>query len=163
MYSWSILADTLSLLAVLAMLTCSSASSAEIYQWRDEQGHMHYSNNPNDAKTARPATLAPTTIIAPPPLPSPGHEVTPAESLSSTPPPSAADWAAEHCTERVRVLYTERPFIPCVPTDEVSVYLCKRQPPRKFRRHFGREYRYQDRESECGPEIYEGETLYIKK
>ena len=160
MNAWS---NIVGALFVVAVLACSSANVAEIFQWRDEHGRIHYSDNPHDAKNAQPTTLAPTTIIEPPPLPSSGQEVTPAESTPATPIPTAADWAAEHCSERVRVLYTERSFIPCVPTDEVSVYLCKSQPPRKFRRYFGREYHYRDRESECGPEIYEGETLYIKK
>ena len=152
------------LFACLSLLAYSSGCLAEIYQWRDEYGQLHYSDSPNDAEKAQPATLNSTTIIMPPPpLPPADQGVAPSDKAPRAPVASAANWAAEHCSERVRILYTERPFIPCVPTDEVPVYLCNKRPPGKFRKYFGREYRYQDRESECGPEVYEGELLYMKR
>ena len=148
----------------LSLLAYSSGGLAEIYQWRDKHGQLHYSDSPNDSGEAQPATLNPTTIIMPPPpLPSPEQEVAPSDNAPPAPVASAAHWAAEHCAERTRILYTEHSFIPCVPTDEVPVYLCNKRPPGKYRKYFGREYRYEDRESECGPEVYEGEFLYLKR
>lgn len=152
-----------SYLILLVLLYCAS-STAEIYTWTDEQGQVHYGDSDSKSTDAEKVELAPANSAVPVTIQAAPIEPAPASSAAPPAPViTASSWAAENCQTRVRILYTERPFIPCVPTDEVKVMICQRQAPRKFRRYFGRQYRYQDRESECGPEVYEGEILYLKK
>lgn len=142
-------------------------SSAEIYKWVDKDGQVHYSDNPDQAPDNAEAADIGTvnTVPAPPPPPSKPKAMTNEQASPGATKPvmNAAVWTEQNCTVRVRVLYTDGRFIPCVPTDEVAVYICNAEVPRKFSRHLGRRYFYEDRESECGPEVYEGEILYLKK
>jgi hypothetical protein len=150
-----------SFLSVFLLSTCAMA---DIYQWVDQDGQVHFSdsaNKPDHAKKAAIGTV--NTADAPPPVTADEAASNTAAKVPSSPVMTASSWSADHCSIRVRILYTERPFIPCVPTDEVRVYLCDSEVPRRFSNYFGRRYRYQDRESECGPEVYEGEILYLKK
>lgn len=162
--------------AFLLVFVLSTGAMAEIYQWVDQDGQVHFSDSANKPEHAKKASIgAVNSADAPPPLTTDkAADETIDKSIDKSidntaakAPPSpvmtASTWAAEHCSIRVRILYTERPFIPCVPTDEVRVYLCDSEVPRWFSNYFGRRYRYQDRESECGPEVYEGEILYLKK
>ena len=155
---------------ILLFLSCllSTCARAEIYQWVDQDGQIHFSDSANKPEHAEKAALgAVNTEDAPPPVTvDKATDETISDSATkapSNPVMTASIWAADHCTIRTRILYTERPFIPCVPTDEVRVYLCDAEVPRRFGNYFGRRYRYQDRESECGPEVYEGEILYLKE
>ncbi len=146
--------------AFLLVFLLSTGAMAEIYQWVDQDGQVHFSDSANKPEHAKKASIgAVNSADAPPPLTTDNT----AAKAPPNPVMTASTWAAEHCSIRVRILYTERPFIPCVPTDEVRVYLCDSEVPRRFSNYFGRRYRYQDRESECGPEVYEGEILYLKK
>ena len=140
------------------------AASAEIYKWVDKDGQVHYSDNPDRAPAgAEAADIGPVnTVVAPPPEPRPATNDQ-AKPSATKPLMTASVWAEKNCTVRVRVLYTDGRFIPCVPTDEVPVYICDDEVPRKFSQYLGRRYRYENRESECGPEVYEGEILYLKK
>ena len=150
-------------LFLLLVLLCNS-SLAEIYQWVDEDGQVHFSdsaNKPDNAEKADIGAVNTVDALAPAAI-----EDSRSNTDAASPKPAvmtAATWSQEHCSVRVRILYTERPFIPCAPTDEVPVYLCNAEVPRRFSNYFGRRYRYEDRESECGPEVYEGEILYLKK
>lgn len=158
------------MVALVSFLVGTSVR-AEIYRWTDEDGQVHYGNSDVLPPGAERADPGPVNSVPPPLIeaaPEPNPET--GEGTPDSPPtpkpiprPTAANWADEHCQVRLRILYTERYYIPCVPTDEVQVYICERQPPRKFRNYFGRQYRYEDRESECGPEVYEGEILYLKR
>lgn len=150
------------LCALLLAVSCAQLT-AEIYQWTDEDGQVHFSDSDVLPPGASKAEIGPVNILPPPLLaPQPEPEVTPAPA-PPTPVMTASSWASEHCEIRLRILYTERYYIPCVPTDEVQVFICEREPPRRFRNYFGRQYRYEDRESECGPEVFEGELLYMKR
>ncbi len=147
--------------AALLMLVCHTGI-AEIYKWVDKDGQVHYSDNP-DRAPAGAETTAPgpvNTVPAPPPPPPP---LQPASQTPPQPGMTPSRWAEQNCTVRVRILYTDGRFIPCIPTDEVAVHICEAEVPRKYSQFFGRRYRYEDRESECGPEVYEGEILYLKQ
>lgn len=152
-------------LALSLILAIVSPAQGEVYQWTDENGQVHFGDSDVLPPGAEKAVLGPVNTLPPPP---PETEREPDQSPGSAAPlpttaATAVDWANEHCQVRIRILYTERYYIPCVPTDEVQVYICDRKPPRNYRGFFGRQYRYEDRESECGPEVFEGERLYIKK
>jgi hypothetical protein len=149
------------LLCLLAFT--SIIANAEIVKWVDKDGQVHFSDRVDDVPdNAQPAEIGQTnSAVAPLPIEEAPAQIAPA--VAPKPPMTASLWAEQHCTIRVRILYTERPFIPCAPTDEVPVYLCDAEVPRKYSRHFGMRYRYEDRESQCGPEVYEGEILYLKQ
>ncbi len=143
-----------------------SGASADVYKWVDDDGQVHFSDNPDqapaDAETTDtgPVNTVPAPVTAPPPPEKPGSlKDHPAAKPRMTP----SRWAEQNCNVRVRILYTDGRFVPCIPTDEVPVYICDAEVPRKYSHFFGRRYRYEDRESQCGPEVYEGEMLYLKK
>jgi len=149
---------------LLLLILLANPAMAEIYQWVDEDGQTHFSDSSNKPDNAEKADISAINTVES--LPPASLEDQNANSKASKPKPAvmtAASWSQEHCSVRVRILYTERSFIPCVPTDEVPVFICNAEVPRRFSNYFGRRYRYEDRESECGPEVYEGEILYLKK
>jgi hypothetical protein len=150
--------------ALLLVFVLSTGATAQIYQWVDQDGQVHFGDSANKPDHAQKAAIGAVNTADTPPPAATGQAI---DNTAAKAPPSpvmtASTWAVDHCSIRVRILYTERPFIPCVPTDEVRVYLCNTEVPRRFSNYFGRRYRYQDRESECGPEVYEGEILYLKK
>lgn len=151
--------------ALFLLVLLTNTSLAEIYQWVDEDGQVHFSDSANKPDNAEKADIGSVnTVDALPPATIEDNRKKSAAAASPKPVVmTASTWSQEHCSVRVRILYTERPFIPCAPTDEVPVYLCNAEVPRQFSNYFGRRYRYEDRESECGPEVYEGEILYLKK
>lgn len=150
-------------LCTLLLALCCNPLAAEIYQWTDEDGQVHFSDSDILPPGASKADIGPVNILPPPLITTPPAAEAAPQPRPPTPVMSASSWAGEHCEVRLRILYTERYYIPCVPTDEVQVYICEREPPRRLRNYFGRQYRYEDRESECGPEVFEGEILYMKR
>ena len=150
---------------LLILVFFYSLANAEIYKWVDDDGQVHYSDNPDqapaDAETTDtgPVNTVPAPVPAPPPLKPDGVQDQPPAKPRMTP----SRWAEQNCSVRVRILYTDGRFIPCIPTDEVPVYICDAEVPRQYSHFFGRRYRYEDRESECGAEVFEGEILYLKK
>ncbi len=151
-------------LLLLTTLFCCTAV-ADIYKWVDADGQVHYSDNPDqapaDAETADPGPV--NTVPAPAPASPQMRSDNPQERAAAQPKMTPSRWAEQNCSVRVRILYTDGRFVPCIPTDEVPVYVCTAEAPRQYSRFFGRSYRYEDRESQCGPEVYEGEVLYLKK
>jgi hypothetical protein len=149
---------------LLLLFLFSLPATADIYKWVDEDGQIHYGDASNKPAAADKVDVGSVnSAVAPPPAVTPEADSGAGQSQPHQPAMTATRWASEHCTVRVRLLYTERPFIPCVATDETPVYVCDHPAPAKFQHWFGRRYRYEDRESECGPEVYEGEILYLKR
>lgn len=140
-------------------------SAEDIYRWRGEDGEWHYGDAGSKPDHAKKIQQSPSTVIELAPLP-PADEVpaeAPSSAVSASKTMTAAGWAEQNCNLRTRIFSTEGSFIPCVPTDEVQVYLCQREPPRNYRNYFGRQYHYENTSSECGPEIYESEILFLRR
>lgn len=135
-------------------------SAAEIYQWRDAQGQVHFGDRAASPPHAQAVEQAPGNT------PLPAAAVPPEALPPPAPPPrpalTAPQWAQQHCQTRLRILYTDHWIVPCLPTSEVPVYLCDREPPARLQRYFGRRFRYENRSAECGPEVFAGEILYLK-
>lgn len=151
-------------LLVIVAFFCQ-LGGADIYKWVDADGQVHYSDNPDKAPAnAEKADPGPVnTVQAPAPPPPSLNLENQQKPTAAKPTMSPSRWAEQHCTVRARILYTDGRFIPCIPTDEVPVYICEAEVPRRYSHFFGRRYRYENRESECGPEVYEGEILYLMK
>jgi hypothetical protein len=150
-------------LLVLLAFVCPLGVT-DIYKWVDNDGQVHYGDNseqaPADAETIDPGPVNTVPTPTPPPV---YPDSSPHRQAAPKPNMTPARWAGQKCIVKVRILYTDGRFIPCVPTDEVPVYICEAEVPQKYGHFFGRRYRYENRESECGPEVYEGEILYLKK
>jgi len=146
-------------------LIMAPLAADDIYRWQDDNGEWHYGDADSKPDHAKKIQQTPSTIIELAPLP-PADAVSaeaPSPATSTSTGMTAASWAEQNCSLRTRLFYTDGSFIPCVPTDEVQVYLCQREPPRNYRNFFGRQYHYENTSSECGPEIHESEILFLRK
>lgn len=151
----------ITLLALLMLF--AHGSVAEVYKWVDDDGKVHFGDSSTRPDSAEKVELAPANSADAPPVIEQPEATLPTNAPPGEPPMTAKRWADQNCRLSARMFYVERSFVPCVPDDEVPVYLCQRKPPRKYRSFFGRQYEYKNVSSECGAEVYEGEILFLKK
>ena len=161
---WRALLVRVLLVPILTLAFPLGHLRAEIYQWQDSEGRVHFGDSDSKADGAERIEV-PAVNSLPPPRPQEPPPQTTREPQH--PPPTSrltpSAWASRYCRLTVRVLYTDYWLVPCLPTNEVTVYICQRESPAKYRGFFGTRYRYQDIASECGAEVFEGEILYLKK
>lgn len=126
----------------------------------DEDGNVHFGDGNAKPEDAESVEVAPANA-ADPLADNPALEPKPKSDEPPKPKMTPRRWAAQNCTPRSRILYTDQAFFPCVPTSEVSVWVCQKEAPLQFRRALGKAYKYENKQSECGPEVYRGEVVYI--